>query len=75
MANTNKKIPDLNEKTINKRIKRIRKYLKDNHIKITALPDITGKSYKTCTNIMNGFRTPSYIDTFLTAIEKHYSIN
>jgi len=56
MSKTNKRIPDLKYKQVNKRIRKIRKHLESNHIQVKALPGITDKSYKTCTNIMNGFR-------------------
>jgi len=62
-------------KATKKRLTAIKKHLAKNHIQLKALPGITKKSYKTCSHILNGVRNPSYIDTFLTAIEQHYSIN
>jgi hypothetical protein len=58
-----------------KRTRRIKRFLKQNYLKTSALIPIAGISRISLSHILNGLRYPKYTDRILSKIENHYSIN
>ncbi len=58
-----------------KRALKIKNFLKNNHLKINAVVEVSGKSRITVSHILNGLRYPKFTEEVLTRIENHFSIN
>jgi len=58
-----------------KRAAKIKNFLKNNHLKMNAIVEVSGKSRATVSQILNGLRYPNFTDEVLTRIENHFSIN